>query len=73
MKRSTEVRVEQLKLMHKLMTMANDENLYMTWITGWIPDEPQEEDFVSVAEDDKEYDETLQMFSQLIAKKGYRW
>ena len=48
----TKVRIEQLKAMHSLMQNANDEEIYMTWITLGVPDEPHEDDFVYIAEDD---------------------
>lgn len=64
-------RVKQLKAMHSLMIEANDENIYMTWIMGWIPDEPTEEDFIDCAENDEWYNETFELFKKLINKKGY--
>lgn len=66
-------RVTQLKAMHELMLNANDERIYMSWIMGWIPDYPIEEDFIECAEDDKSYNETVNLFIKLISKKGYRF
>ena len=66
-------RVSQLKSMHELMMDANDENIYMIWIMGWIPDEPMEEDFIDCAENDDHYNETFDLFVRLIAKDGCRY
>lgn len=68
-----ETRIEQLKEMHSLMLNANDESIYMTWIMGYIPDEPTEEDFIDCAENDDWYNETIDKFIRLISNPGYRW
>lgn len=67
-----QMRVAQLKAMHELMLHANDEVIYMTWITGWIPDCPIEEDFIDCAENDEWYNETFDLFVKLIQKKDCR-
>ena len=66
-------RIEQLKAMHSLMCNANDETIYLTWIMGWIPDEPIEEDFIDCAENDEHYNETVDKFIRLISNPDYRW
>lgn len=66
-------RVEQLKAMHSLMQNANDEEIYMSWITLGVPDEPIEEDFESIAEDDEYYNDCFDLFTGLIADRGCRW
>ena len=66
-------RIEQLKAMHDLMLNANDESIYLSWVMGWIPDCPTEEDFVDCAENDDWYNETVDKFVRLISKPGYRW
>lgn len=71
-KYTKEARVVQLKAMHELMINANDENIYMTWIYR-MPDEPTEEDFEWIAEDDEEYKHCFDLFVKLIAKEGNRW
>ena len=68
-----EARITQLKAMHELMINANDENIYMAWITTGVPDEPMEEDFEWIAEDDQAYNECFDLFVRLVAKKGNRW
>ena len=69
---SKKARVAQLKAMHELMINANDESIYMTWIYV-MPDEPMEEDFEYIAEDDDAYNHCFDLFVQLIARKGNRW
>lgn len=65
-------RINQLKAMHNLMIEANDERIYMTWIYR-MPDCPTEDDFVSIALDDEEYNECFDLFIKLITKKGNRY
>lgn len=66
------VRIAQLKAMHKLMQAANDEDIYYTWVYT-MPDEPSEEDFKSIAMDDKAYNECFDVFVKLIADEDNRW
>lgn len=66
------VRVKQLKAMHELMTLANDEGIYMSWIYT-MPDEPSEEDFIDIAMDDEQYNECFDAFVRLIANKDNRY
>lgn len=66
-------RIEQLKHMHELMTLSNDEGIYMTWIMCGVPDCPMEDDFEFIAEDDERYNETVDLFCKLINNKGYRF
>ena len=65
-------RIQQLKAMHELMCLANDENIYMTWIY-LMPDCPSQEDFESIAIDDEQYCECCDLFVKLIAQKGNRY
>ena len=67
-----DARVAQLKAMHELMTEANDERIYMTWIYR-MPDCPTEEDFIDIAMDDDEYNGCFDLFVKLIAKEGNRY
>lgn len=71
-KHTRDARVNQLKAMHELMTEANDEGIYMTWIC-LVPDCPSEEDFIYIAIDDKQYNECFDLFVKLIANKGNRY
>lgn len=47
-----------------IIEMGN-ESIWMTWITGGIPDEPDEEDFVFVAENDDEWNNLCKLFGKL--------
>ena len=67
-----EFRIAQLKAMHNVICKANDETLYMSWITCGVPDCPQDDDFEFIAEDDERYNETVDLFVKLVSKKGYR-
>lgn len=67
-----DARITQLKAMHDLMTEANDENIYMTWIYR-MPDCPTEEDFIDIAMDDEQYNGCFDLFVKLIAKEGNRY
>lgn len=67
-----DARVNQLKAMHELMTEANDEMIYMSWIYV-VPDCPSDEDFESIAISDEQYNEAFDLFVKLIAKKGNRY
>ena len=68
-----EARITQLKAMHTLMREANNENIYWSWATYGVPDCPSEEDFIDMALDDEAYNETFDLFVELIQKKGNRW
>lgn len=65
-------RINQLKAMHALMQEANDEEIYDAWIYT-MPDEPSEEDFRSIAMNDKTYHECFDKFERLIGEEGNRW
>ena len=67
-----DARINQLKAMHELMTEANDENIYMSWIYT-MPDCPSDEDMKFIALDDKSYNECFDEFVRLIAKNGNRY
>lgn len=65
-------RMSQLKAMHEVMINANDESIYMSWISCGVPDCPQDDDYEFIAEDDENYNEAVELFIKLIQKKGYR-
>lgn len=67
-----EMRIQQLKAMHKLMTLANDETIYMAWI-HIMPDQPTEDDFIDIAMDDEQYNECFNEFVRLIRDTGCRY
>lgn len=65
-------RITQLKAMHTLMSEANDENIYMSWIYT-MPDAPSEDDFKEIALSDESYNKCFDKFVRLIAKSGNRY
>ena len=67
-----ESRIKQLKAMHEVMINANDENIYMSWISCGVPDCPREDDYEFIAEDNEEYNEVIDLFVELVQRKGYR-
>ena len=67
-----DARLTQLKAMHELMCAANDEEIYMEWISV-MPDQPIEDDFFSIACDDEQYNECFDLFVQLIANNDNRY
>ena len=66
-------RMAQLKAMHELMCNANNELIYMSWITTGVPDCPSEDDFQYIATDDDSYNECFDLFVRLIRKEDNRW
>ena len=65
-------RIAQLKAMHELISNANDESIYMSWIY-LMPDGATEEDFEYIALDDDLYNECWDLFAELVKRKGNRW
>ena len=59
------IREKLLKDMHQYIIEMGDEDIYDEWITLAVPDEPTEEDFESIADDDKEWIETCRLFGVL--------
>lgn len=59
-------RVNLLKAMNRVVETLNDDMAYVEWHSGSIPDEPMEEDFEMVAEDDVSYNTCLKEFKNLI-------
>ena len=68
-----DARINQLKAMHSMMCEANDENIYMSWISVGVPDCPSDEDFEFIAMSDEQYNECFDVFVKLIAKSGNRY
>ena len=66
-------RKNQLELMHKMMLECNDESIYLLWISTGVPDCPSDDDFLFIAANDDEYNETFDLFVTLISDKGNRY
>lgn len=59
------IREKLLKDMHQYIIEIGDEDIYSEWITLAVPDEPTEEDFQSIAENDKAWIEACGLFGVL--------
>lgn len=65
-------RKDQLMAMDNVIRCANDERLVETWLTYGPPDAAIAEDFESIVEDTESYNECIDLFIELVSKKGYR-
>ena len=61
-------RYSNLKFMHEDMLHLNNEDGYWEWATVGMPDEPSEWDFISTAEDEEAYIETLKAYWRIRTK-----
>ncbi len=61
-----EKRVKILKEMHNLFLNSNDENLYLTWIEGGVPDEPSKENYETIAIDSNYFYDVVMFGIKLI-------
>lgn len=69
MSKNKEERIADLKAMHRIIISCNDETYYWNWVSyGWIPDEPTEEDFEYVADNEEAWVETCDRFGRYISK-----
>ena len=60
MSKITKIRTQQVKAMHEIITLLNNENAYTSWIY-LMPDCPTEDDF-------KDFGENSEMFNELCNK-----
>ena len=60
-------RTTLLRNMNYQVTLIEDENAYMEWI-NYIPDEPDEENFLEIAEDLEDFHSACVLFCKLITK-----
>lgn len=67
-----DTRIKQLKAMHELMCLSNDECVYSSWVYT-MPDCPTEDDFICMAMDDDDYNACFDAFVKLIKYDGNRW
>lgn len=65
-----ESRVTALKLCHNEIIELGDEEAYEWWIAMGVPDEPSKSDFEWIAENDEEYEETLQLYKKIMYEYG---
>lgn len=66
-------RIEQLKTMHNMMTLSNNEELYYRWVVLGVPDCPSEDDYEFIAKDEDSYNESFDFFIKLIQEKSIRY
>lgn len=64
------LRLEQLELMHQLMTLSNNEELYAEWIE-WVPDEPSQSDLQSIVSDTPLWNEVCEVFQKLVSEGDF--
>ena len=62
-----EVRRQILKDMHDYVVRCiGDEEAYMTWVTFAVPDGYDEDDLISIAEDDDLWSDCVKTFKNLV-------
>ena len=59
-------RVKVLKSMHCIMEFMNDERAYYNWVVEGVPDCPSEEDYISMAEDDEMFNDSVVWFEKVL-------
>ncbi len=64
-KTMVEIRIDLLKQMHKYVIEMGDEYLYDTWIISAVPDEPSDNDFEDIANDDDYWVHACHVFSRI--------
>ena len=60
-------RVETVKAMHKIVCRLNNENAYFSWI-NIVPDEPEEDDFEFIGNDDELFESAVISFKNIMVK-----
>lgn len=69
MEEMTILKMNILGGMNEYIKNLNDENAYMTWIYV-VPDECDEEDLRTIAEDSELWVETCRLFGRLVEQYG---
>ena len=64
------IRKQLLKEMHKYIIEMGDEEIYMDWITLGVPDEPSEDDYEFIAENDDEWNDVCGLFGKLAKEEA---
>lgn len=67
----TQERIEKLKAMNLLLTWSEDERVTMAWLAGGVPDEADDDDLKSIAEDDDLYFDICRCFCSLTGAYGH--
>lgn len=55
--------------MNTYIIELGDEDIWMDWIMLGVPDEPSEEDFEYIAENDEEWEDLCRLFGALTKKE----
>ena len=62
----TALRIGFLKDMHNYIIDMGDDDIYEIWIEEGIPDEPDEEIFEFIANNDDDWREVCELFGKLV-------
>ena len=60
------LRKELLKQMNKYIIEIGDEEIWSDWIALGVPNEPSEDDYDFIAEEDKEWNNVCELFGRLV-------
>ena len=60
------LRKKLLKQMNKYIIEIGDEEIWSDWIALGVPDEPSEDDYDFIAEEDKEWNNVCELFGRLV-------
>lgn len=60
-----QARIEILKQMNQYIIDLGDEEVWMSWITLGVPDEPSEDDYEFIASNEDEWYDTVKFFAHL--------
>lgn len=60
-----QARIELLKQMNQYIIDLGDEEVWITWITLGVPDEPSDDDYEFIASNENEWLDTVKIFANL--------
>ena len=69
-KEIVQARIKMLKEMNKYIIEMGDEEIWMDWITLGVPDEPSEDDYEFIAENDDEWTDVCGLFGKLAKEEA---
>lgn len=64
------IRINLLKQMNEYICKMGDEEIWMDWITLGVPDEPSEDDYEFIAENDDEWNDICNLFGRLAREEA---
>ena len=65
-----QLRIKLLKEMNTYIIEMGDEEIWMDWITLGVPDEPSEDDYEFIAENDDEWNDVCDLFGKLTKEEA---